>query len=100
MRDRGLLHALSLGRTDEVRFAAAVFTNMTRDHLDFHEDMEDYFRAKRLLFMPASGPAPRVSVLNAGDPYGRRLAQEVPGAITFALEATGRLQRQRGARRL
>ena len=80
-------HALSLGRTDGVRFAAAVFTNMTRDHLDFHEDMEDYFRAKRLLFMPESGPAPRVSVLNAGDPYGRRLAQEVPGAITFALDA-------------
>ena len=78
-------HALSLGRTDAIEFAAAVFTNMTRDHLDFHRDMEDYFLAKRLLFLPAQGPAPRASILNVGDPYGRRLAQEVPGALTFAV---------------
>ena len=78
-------HALALGRTDAIEFAAAVFTNMTRDHLDFHRDMEDYFLSKRLLFVPAEGPPPRASVLNIGDPYGRRLAQEVPGAITFAV---------------
>src|SRR5947209_8126751 len=43
-------HALALGRVDETRFAAAVFTNLTRDHLDFHEDMEQYFQSKRRLF--------------------------------------------------
>ena len=79
-------HALTLGRADAIGFAAAVFTNMTRDHLDFHDSMEDYFQAKRLLFIPAAGPAPRVSVLNVADPYGRRLAQELAGALTFAVD--------------
>ena len=45
-------HALELGRTDGIHFAAAVFTNLTRDHLDFHDTMEDYFQAKRRLFGP------------------------------------------------
>ncbi len=79
-------HALTLGRADAIEFAAAVFTNMTRDHLDFHDSMEDYFQAKRLLFIGLAGPPPRVSVVNAADPYGRRLAQEVPGAVTFAVD--------------
>ena len=48
-------HALVLDRADGVRFAVAVFTNLTQDHLDFHADMEDYFRAKRLLFVPEAG---------------------------------------------
>ena len=43
-------HALSLHRADALRFSAAIFTNLTRDHLDFHRDMEDYFAAKRRLF--------------------------------------------------
>jgi UDP-N-acetylmuramoyl-L-alanyl-D-glutamate--2,6-diaminopimelate ligase len=80
-------HALALGRTDGVRFAAAIFTNLTQDHLDFHADMEDYFQAKRRLFLPADGsPPPGVCVVNVGDPYGRRLAAELPQALTFAVE--------------
>ncbi len=80
-------HALELGRTDALAFAAAVFTNLTQDHLDFHATMEDYFQAKRRLFLPPAGAAaPAASILNAGDPYGRRLAAEVPGAVTFAVE--------------
>jgi UDP-N-acetylmuramoyl-L-alanyl-D-glutamate--2,6-diaminopimelate ligase len=86
-------HALSLGRTGGIRFAAAVFTNLTQDHLDFHSSMEDYFQAKRLLFLPdpalravCPGPPPDVSVINVGDPYGRRLARELDGAITFAVD--------------
>lgn len=82
-------HALALGRVSGVRFAAAVFTNLTQDHLDFHPTMEDYFMAKRRLFLPAEGPAPGVSVLNVSDPYGRRLAEEVDGALTFAVDAPG-----------
>jgi UDP-N-acetylmuramoyl-L-alanyl-D-glutamate--2,6-diaminopimelate ligase len=76
-------HALALGRTDGVRFAAAIFTNLTQDHLDFHESMEDYFGAKRRLFV--AGP-PGVAVVNVDDPYGRRLADELDGAVTFAVE--------------
>jgi UDP-N-acetylmuramoyl-L-alanyl-D-glutamate--2,6-diaminopimelate ligase len=81
-------HALALGRTDATRFAAAIFTNLTQDHLDFHRTMEDYFQAKRLLFAPsAPAPAPAVAVVNLDDPYGRRLAAELDAAITFAIDA-------------
>jgi UDP-N-acetylmuramoyl-L-alanyl-D-glutamate--2,6-diaminopimelate ligase len=80
-------HALELGRAGGIRFAAAVFTNLTQDHLDFHPSMEDYFLAKRLLFLPGEGPPPGVSVVNVGDPYGRRLASEIEDARTFALDA-------------
>jgi len=89
-------HALTLGRASGIHFAAAIFTNLTQDHLDFHETMEDYFQAKRLLFLPGEvggghgsvgdGARPGVSVVNVGDPYGRRLAGELDGAITFAVD--------------
>jgi UDP-N-acetylmuramoyl-L-alanyl-D-glutamate--2,6-diaminopimelate ligase len=79
-------HALELGRTAEIAFAATIFTNLTQDHLDFHHTMEEYFQAKRKLFLPVGCEPPRVSVVNVDDPYGRRLAQELPQAITFALE--------------
>jgi UDP-N-acetylmuramoyl-L-alanyl-D-glutamate--2,6-diaminopimelate ligase len=79
-------HALELGRAGGIRFAAAVFTNLTQDHLDFHPSMEDYFLTKRSLFLPGEGPPPGVSVVNVGDPYGRRLANEIEGARTFALD--------------
>jgi UDP-N-acetylmuramoyl-L-alanyl-D-glutamate--2,6-diaminopimelate ligase len=79
-------HALELGRADAISFAAAVFTNLTQDHLDFHDSMEDYFLAKRRLFVPDRGDPPGVSVVNVADPYGRRLADELAGALTFAVE--------------
>jgi len=74
-------HALDMGRVAGVSFDAAVFTNLTRDHLDYHHDLEDYFAAKRKLFdhlKPGGRPA-----VNVDDPYGRRLAIELPGALTF-----------------
>jgi UDP-N-acetylmuramoyl-L-alanyl-D-glutamate--2,6-diaminopimelate ligase len=83
-------HALELGRVDATPFAAAIFTNLTQDHLDFHADMEEYFQAKRRLFVPDGvppTPPPAVSVVNVDDPYGRRLAAEVEGALTFAVDA-------------
>jgi UDP-N-acetylmuramoyl-L-alanyl-D-glutamate--2,6-diaminopimelate ligase len=97
-------HALALGRAESIHFAAAVFTNISRDHLDFHDTMEDYFQAKRRLFEDAPAEAqptsehdparssganaqpPGVSVVNIGDPYGRRLAGEIDGVCTFAVE--------------
>jgi UDP-N-acetylmuramoyl-L-alanyl-D-glutamate--2,6-diaminopimelate ligase len=80
-------HALELGRADAIHFAAAVFTNLTQDHLDFHGSMEDYFLAKRRLFAPATGEPPETSIVNVGDAYGRRLAAELPDVRTFALDA-------------
>ena len=77
-------HALELGRAEAIPFAAALFTNLTQDHLDFHPTMEDYFLAKRRLFLPDGRP-PAVSVVNVADPYGRRLAGELPDAVTFAV---------------
>jgi UDP-N-acetylmuramoyl-L-alanyl-D-glutamate--2,6-diaminopimelate ligase len=61
-------HALFLGRVDSFFFHTAVFTNLTRDHLDLHGDMASYAAAKRLLFAPSHGPAPACAVLNADDP--------------------------------
>jgi UDP-N-acetylmuramoyl-L-alanyl-D-glutamate--2,6-diaminopimelate ligase len=78
-------HALELHRADAVRFAVALFTNLTQDHLDFHPTMEDYFAAKRGLFIGLH-PPPRAAVVNVDDPYGRRLAQDVPEALTFAID--------------
>jgi UDP-N-acetylmuramoyl-L-alanyl-D-glutamate--2,6-diaminopimelate ligase len=78
-------HALALHRADAIHFACAVFTNLTQDHLDFHETLEEYFGAKRRLFLPESYGPPRVSAVNTDDSWGRRLAQEVVDEQTFAI---------------
>jgi UDP-N-acetylmuramoyl-L-alanyl-D-glutamate--2,6-diaminopimelate ligase len=67
-------HALALGRTYGLQFHTAVFTNLTRDHLDFHHTMEDYFAAKQLLFTGSGGPAPGYAAINRDDEWGRRIA--------------------------
>lgn len=66
-------HALALRRVYGLRFHTAVFTNLTRDHLDFHGDMESYFAAKQLLFEGAGGPPPPFAVINRDDEYARRI---------------------------
>ena len=67
-------HALDLGRVYGFDFHTAVFTNLTQDHLDYHETMERYFHAKSILFDGSNGaPAPRFAVINADDEYGRQL---------------------------
>ena len=76
-------HSLVLDRVLGLRFAAAAFTNLTRDHLDFHRDMEDYFAAKAKLFDRCD-----TAVLNLDDAYGARLAQEGQGSrITFSAKS-------------
>ena len=90
MRERGAeavtmevsSHALALERLGETRFDVAVFTNLTRDHLDFHGTMEDYFAAKRRLFVERLKPS-AAAVVHVGDEWGRRLAAELPGAVTY-----------------
>jgi UDP-N-acetylmuramoyl-L-alanyl-D-glutamate--2,6-diaminopimelate ligase len=75
-------HALALERTYGVPFAAAVFTNLSQDHFDFHGGFEDYFAAKRKLFDQIESP--NRAVINADDAYGRRLIAELgPKPITF-----------------
>ena len=67
-------HALALHRVEGLRFAAAAFTNLTQDHLDFHDSMEDYFEAKRRLFLPESLER---GAVNVDEVYGRRLMEVV-----------------------
>jgi UDP-N-acetylmuramoyl-L-alanyl-D-glutamate--2,6-diaminopimelate ligase len=67
-------HALDQGRAAGVKFDVAIFTNLTRDHLDYHQTMEKYFAAKQLLFDGTVYPAPRVAVINAHDPHSEQLA--------------------------
>lgn len=91
MRDAGVdsvamevtSHALALGRVEGVTYAAAGFTNLSQDHLDFHSDMEDYFEAKRSLFTPRRTER---GAVNNDDPYGRKLLEttEIP-CVGFGL---------------
>ncbi len=88
-------HALDLHRVDGCEFAAAVFTNLSRDHLDWHEDMEHYYLAKRKLFSPSRDDAivAHRAAVNADDEYGRRLLREVgEGALTFGTGAACELR--------
>lgn len=67
-------HSLSLSKCDAVKFDGAVFTNLTQDHLDFHSDMEEYFKAKQRLFSMSP-----LAVINADDAYGRRVLKSALG---------------------
>jgi UDP-N-acetylmuramoyl-L-alanyl-D-glutamate--2,6-diaminopimelate ligase len=73
-------HALELRRAASIHFACRVFTNLTQDHLDFHETMEAYFLAKRRLF-----DEPGAAVVNVDDEYGRRIAAEID-CVTFGID--------------
>ena len=74
-------HALALKRVFGTRFTVAVFSNLTPEHLDFHHDMESYYRAKRILFSPEGANSIGTSVLNIDDAYGRRLAADALGTV-------------------
>jgi UDP-N-acetylmuramoyl-L-alanyl-D-glutamate--2,6-diaminopimelate ligase len=76
-------HALSLRRVDGVQFAARVFTNLTRDHLDFHSNMEEYFAAKRRLFEMEPADAP--SIINVDDPRGHALIDIAQRPVTYGI---------------
>ncbi|MGY1743270.1 MULTISPECIES: UDP-N-acetylmuramoyl-L-alanyl-D-glutamate--2,6-diaminopimelate ligase [unclassified Blastococcus] len=78
-------HALVLGRVGGVPFAAAGFTNLSQDHLDFHRDLEDYFLAKARLF---DGRA-AVEVVDVDDPHGRRLTGMLAGRRAVTVASTG-----------
>jgi len=81
-------HALEQGRVAGLDFDVAVFTNLTQDHLDYHQDMEAYFQSKMKLFFPQGGCRPR-GVVNLDDPYGRRLFNQLDQGLGFSLEGHG-----------
>jgi UDP-N-acetylmuramyl-tripeptide synthetase len=83
--------AMDLRRCDALDVTVAIFSNLTRDHLDYHKTMEDYFNAKVRLFDGRLGAMPRSSVINGDDPYGVRLAEAMTGlgqrVVRYALES-------------
>jgi UDP-N-acetylmuramoyl-L-alanyl-D-glutamate--2,6-diaminopimelate ligase len=79
-------HALALDRLWGCPFAVAIFTNLTRDHLDYHKTLEDYFAAKRRLFEGTGAAAPAVGVINRDDEYGRQLASLASRTLTYGLD--------------
>jgi len=96
-------HAMMMDRTVGISFDAVVFTNLTRDHLDFHGDLDGYYGAKRRLFLPEGDRQPgAVAVINVGDAWGRRLAEECAGAYgddlhTYAVAADEETESGAGA---
>lgn len=84
-------HALEQGRVWGIPYDVAVFTNLTRDHLDYHTDMQSYFAAKSLLFQGSGARPPRAAVINADDPYGQVLLKASHGVseqvISYGIES-------------
>jgi UDP-N-acetylmuramoyl-L-alanyl-D-glutamate--2,6-diaminopimelate ligase len=79
-------HALAFERVWGCHFAVAIFTNLTRDHLNFHKTFEDYFAAKRRLFEGTGAGAPDVAVINSDDAYSTRLEGLAKRALTYGLK--------------
>ena len=79
-------HALAMDRLWGCHFAAAVFTNLTRDHIDYHKTFENYFAAKRRLFEGTGAGAPDVAVVNTDDEWGKKLAGVGTKTLTYGLQ--------------
>jgi UDP-N-acetylmuramoyl-L-alanyl-D-glutamate--2,6-diaminopimelate ligase len=90
-------HALALDRVWGCQFAAAIFTNLTRDHLDFHKTMEAYGEAKRRLFEGTGARRPRVGVINRDDPWSERLTGLAERTLTYGLGAGAEVTTKRFA---
>jgi UDP-N-acetylmuramoyl-L-alanyl-D-glutamate--2,6-diaminopimelate ligase len=81
-------HSLALDRLWSCHFTAAVFTNLTREHMDYHQTFEEYFAAKLRLFQGTGAGAPDAAIVNIDDTYGKRLADGLAkNAVTYGLEA-------------
>jgi UDP-N-acetylmuramoyl-L-alanyl-D-glutamate--2,6-diaminopimelate ligase len=80
-------HSLAMDRLWGCHFQAAVFTNLTREHMDYHKTFEDYFAAKKRLFEGTGAGAPEVAVVNSDDEFGKRLAGLAKKTVTYGLES-------------
>jgi UDP-N-acetylmuramoyl-L-alanyl-D-glutamate--2,6-diaminopimelate ligase len=78
-------HSLAMDRLWACHFAAAVFTNLTREHMDYHKTFEDYFNAKLRLFQGTGAGAPDAAIVNVDDEYGKRLAKLARNVVTYGL---------------
>jgi len=88
-------HGIDQKRVQGMEFSVAVFTNLTRDHLDYHKTLENYFSVKARLFDGSVGTAPKVAVINLDDPYGRRLLDTAPAGariVTFGENAAAEVR--------
>jgi len=74
-------HGIDQQRVRGLHFSAVVFTNLTRDHLDYHKSLDAYFEVKSRLFAGGTGAPPRVAVVNLDDPYGRQLMEKIPAGM-------------------
>ena len=84
-------HSLAMDRLWGCHFAAAVFTNLTREHMDYHKTFEDYFAAKLRLFQGTGAGAPDAAIVNVDDDYGKRLAALARNVVTYGLQAGAQL---------
>ncbi len=80
-------HSLMMERLWGCHFAAAVFTNLTREHMDYHKTFDDYFAAKRRLFEGTGAGVPEIAVVNSDDEYGKRLLGLAKKTVTYGLES-------------
>jgi UDP-N-acetylmuramoyl-L-alanyl-D-glutamate--2,6-diaminopimelate ligase len=81
-------HSLTMDRLWGCHFAAAVFTNLTREHLDYHKTLEDYFAAKKTLFTGTGAGVPDTAIINTDDQYGRQLLGLAKKTVTYGLDAS------------
>src|SRR6202041_1230705 len=84
-------HSLVMDRTWGCHFDVAIFTNLTRDHLNFHKTFEEYFAAKKVLFAGTGAGAPGTAVLNIDDPYGARLDALAKRTLTYGVSSSADL---------
>jgi UDP-N-acetylmuramoyl-L-alanyl-D-glutamate--2,6-diaminopimelate ligase len=88
-------HAIAQNRVDGLGFESLAFTNLSRDHIDYHGDMENYFQTKARPFLGQCGPAPKTAVINADDAAGLRLAAMLPhdaGVLFFGESALAQIR--------
>jgi UDP-N-acetylmuramoyl-L-alanyl-D-glutamate--2,6-diaminopimelate ligase len=81
-------HSLAMDRLWGCQFAAAIFTNLTREHMDYHRTFEEYFAAKRRLFEGTGAGAPEIAIVNVDDEYGKRLTGMAKKTVTYGLESS------------
>jgi UDP-N-acetylmuramoyl-L-alanyl-D-glutamate--2,6-diaminopimelate ligase len=84
-------HALSLDRLWTCHFAAAVFTNLTREHMDYHKNFDDYFAAKRRLFDGTGAGVPDAAIINIDDEYGKRLSGYAKNVVSYGLDSSAQI---------
>jgi len=80
-------HSLTMDRLWGLHFSAAVFTNLTREHMDYHKTFEDYFAAKKTLFTGTGAGAPDAAIINIDDDYGKKLFGLAKKTVSYGLES-------------